>query len=253
MAELNGLAVDVAALASLALTNYGHFTTMRVDDGRVRGLALHLERLRRDCRELFGADLDTDLVRHLVRRLTGDAPVLARVTVFDPALDLGHPATATDPRILVTTRPVGAGTPPPSRVLAAPFRRERPLIKHTGLFAALHLRRRAQLDGYDDVVFTDGPHLTEGVTWNVGFLDGDRVVWPRAEVLPGVTMALLNRDGSTEPVRLAELARFTAAFATNAAVGVRPIASIDATTWPVDHPALVRLRAEYDRIPADPL
>ena len=35
----------MTAIESLALTNYGHFTTMRVEDGRVRGLGMHLDRL----------------------------------------------------------------------------------------------------------------------------------------------------------------------------------------------------------------
>ncbi|MEK8144253.1 aminotransferase class IV [Streptomyces sp. M10(2022)] len=68
MAELNGEPVEPSQLQTLALTNYGHFTSMRVDEGRVRGLSLHLERLRRDCRSLFGVDLDLQRVRELARR-----------------------------------------------------------------------------------------------------------------------------------------------------------------------------------------
>ncbi len=86
MAELNGEPVEPAQLQNLALTNYGHFTSMRVDDGRVRGLSLHMARLQRDCRTLFGTDLDPERVRELARRAapaTGSTTV--RVTVFDPA------------------------------------------------------------------------------------------------------------------------------------------------------------------------
>ena len=45
MATLNGKPVTSDALLTLALTNYAHFTSMRVDDQRVRGLALHMDRL----------------------------------------------------------------------------------------------------------------------------------------------------------------------------------------------------------------
>src|SRR5215208_4287170 len=103
--ELDGRRVEVDDIATLALYNYGHFTSMRVEDGGVRGLSLHLERLSRDCRVLFDADLDTSLVRDLVRRACVVEPVTARVTVFAPAMDLGHPGGNLEPRVLVSTRP----------------------------------------------------------------------------------------------------------------------------------------------------
>ncbi|MFD5177862.1 hypothetical protein ACFWM1_18780 [Nocardia sp. NPDC058379] len=61
--ELNGRPVALEELLALGLVGYGHFTSMRIERGRgVRGLALHLARLARDCREVFAAELDTDLV-----------------------------------------------------------------------------------------------------------------------------------------------------------------------------------------------
>jgi branched-subunit amino acid aminotransferase/4-amino-4-deoxychorismate lyase len=89
--EVNGASASLEQVRALALTNYGHFTSMLVQDFRVRGLSLHMERLARDCRQLFGAELDTDAVRHYVRHaLPGNpGPVTVRVTVYDPALDLG--------------------------------------------------------------------------------------------------------------------------------------------------------------------
>ena len=50
---MNGVPADLDQIKALALINYGHFTSMRVDDQRVRGLSLHLERLMRDCRRVF--------------------------------------------------------------------------------------------------------------------------------------------------------------------------------------------------------
>ena len=44
MAELNGKPATLDDLQSLALTNYGHFTSMRLENGTVRGLSLHLDR-----------------------------------------------------------------------------------------------------------------------------------------------------------------------------------------------------------------
>jgi hypothetical protein len=68
--ELNGAPASIDQVRVLALTNYGHFTSMLVQDFRVRGLSLHMERLTRDCRQLFDVDLDTDAVRHYVLTCT---------------------------------------------------------------------------------------------------------------------------------------------------------------------------------------
>jgi branched-subunit amino acid aminotransferase/4-amino-4-deoxychorismate lyase len=258
--ELNGVPADRVQLSALAMTNYGHFTTMRVADGRVRGLSLHLERLSRDCRIVFGTDLDTERVRYLIRHALGERKGAAtvRVTVFDPALELAHPGAAAEPHLLVTTRPAPAEALSPMRVQAARYVRERPEVKHVGLFGTIDRRRRAQLAGFDDVLFTDErSFVAEGATWNVGFFDGEHLVWPRAKVLPGVTMALLNEVHGgpvrTDPVPLRQLPGMGAAFATNAGVGVRAISAVDGVGFAEAHPILDVLRKEYADIPAQPL
>lgn len=253
VAELNGAAADREQLQALALTNYGHFTSMRVEDGRVRGLALHLERLRRDCRALFDADLDTDRVRALVRGALGEcSPVVVRVTVFDPALELGHPGADAQPDVLVTTRAAGSAQPPPLHLRSVEHRREVPEVKHVGLFGSLRQRRLAQRAGFDDALFTDGGLISEITTSNIGFVDGDRVVWPGADQLPGVTKQLLDDlpelVTSTAALTPSEAAGTDAAFATNAAVAVRPVRALDQHRWPERHPVLDRLRARYAEI-----
>lgn len=257
MAELNGRPVGLDQLMALALTNYGHFTTLLVDDGRVRGLALHLDRLGRDCRALFGTELDLDRVRALLRRAApARGAATLRVTVFDPALDIGHPERAGDPHILVTHRQASTAPLPPLRVGSVAYTRDAPEVKSVGLFASLRHRRTARLAGYDDALFVDGHgFVSEGVTWNIGFLDGDTAVWPEADHLPGVTMRLLQEahEHRVAPVALADVGSLHAAFATNAAVGVRAVAAIDATGFTARHPAVDRLRATYTARPGDPL
>ncbi|MGW1764685.1 aminotransferase class IV family protein [Streptomyces sp. NPDC002073] len=257
MAELNGEPVGLGQLQNLALTNYGHFTTMRVDDGRVRGLALHMERLRRDCRTLFGVDLDPRRVRELARRaVPGTGSTTVRVTVFDPGLDLGHPATAKDPHVLVTSRPAGELPLPPLRVRSVTYARDVPGVKSVGLFASLHHRRQAQLGGFDDALFVDAAGgISEGGTWNIGFFDGSQVVWPDADSLAGVTRELLKdaHGHVTRPVRLSELATVRAAFATNAAIGVRAVSRIDGVDLPESHEIIDTLRTAYAGIGGDVL
>ncbi|AXK33731.1 aminotransferase [Streptomyces armeniacus] len=245
-------------LRALAMVNYGHFTTMRVEGLRVRGLSLHLERLRRDCRTVFGADLEAEQVRAHLRKALADAPdpVTARVTVCDPGLGLERPGAAARPRLLVTTRAAGLAPLPPLRVRTAPHRREVPAVKHTGLFGALHQRGLAQRDGFNDVLFTQGPPdrpvVAEGPTWNVGFFGGGSLVWPAADVLPGVTTALLAEHHSgaqrTEELGVEQLSGMEAAFATNAGFGIRPIASVDGIEFDVEHPALRELRSAYESV-----
>ncbi|MFD9594335.1 aminotransferase class IV [Kitasatospora sp. NPDC059973] len=256
--EIDGASADPGQLAALGLLNYGHFTTLRVESGRVRGLALHLDRLVRDCRTVFGAELDRELVRQRIRRVlpADGAPAIVRVTVFDPALGLERPAAPALPRLLVTTRPAPAAAPGPLRVRTAAYRRELPEVKHVGLFGLVGLRRQAQLDGYDDALLTgEGGRITEGATWNVGFHDGRQVVWPEGPALPGVTAALLAAahpgPQRREHVDPAGLDRFVAAFAVNAGVGVRPIAAIDGTAFDPAHPVLAPLCAAYRRIEGD--
>jgi branched-subunit amino acid aminotransferase/4-amino-4-deoxychorismate lyase len=256
--QLNGEVPTLDQVKALALTNYGHFTSMLTEDGGVRGLSLHMQRLARDCRLLFDVDLDTDRVRHFVRQaLTDAAPrAVARVTIYDPALDLGTIGSDADPQIVVTTRVAAAGAPAPLRLQATSYRREMPAVKHIGLFGALRCRRTAQREGFDDALFLnpDGT-ISEIVTSNVGFVRDGQAVWPRSDRLIGVTMTLLHQ-ALDEPIRtealtLTDLPGMECAFATNAATGVRPVASVDDQSWPSEHPMLKQLRELYAEVPVE--
>lgn len=259
MAELNGAPVTAGVLEALALVNYGHFTSMRVDNGQVRGLSHHIERLVRDCRALFATDLDRDQLRDYIRHAVGDrdGALVVRVTMFDPKLDLGRPAASDGPSVLITARSAAELPLSPLRVQSTAYTRDHPPVKHIGLFGALWHRRNAQLDGFDDTVFTDADaYLSEGVTWNVAFYDGEQVIWPNADVLPGVTMRLLQQvhdRTSLASINLRDLPRVQAAFATNAAIGVRAITAINDVDFPAEHPIFQTLRKEYEEIPGESL
>ena len=157
--------------------------------------------------------------------------------------------------VLVTTRAAAASELGPLRLQAAAYRREM-AAKHIGLFGALRCRRTAQREGFDDVLFLnqDGT-ISEIATSNIGFVRGGDIVWPRSEWLTGITMTLLNQvldePIRSEPVSLKDLPDMEFAFATNAATGIRPVASVEDHSWPVDHPALKQLRDLYADIPAE--
>ncbi|MEV4615670.1 aminotransferase class IV family protein [Kitasatospora sp. NPDC049258] len=255
MAELNGRPVTLAELQALALTNYGHFTSMRVENGRTRGLPLHLARLARDCQALFGVDLDLDRVRTFARQaLPPVGESVLRVTVFDPALDLNHIGGDAQPQILVTSRPAGPMPLPPLRVRSVVHTRDLAAVKSVGLVGQLRHRREAQRTGFDDALFTDSDAVvSEGGTWNVGFVRDDQVIWPDADCLCGTTMELLRqvRPSTTTTVRLPDLAAFDAAFATNVGIGVRSISAVDGLPFPDTHPVVEELRKLYTELPDD--
>ncbi|MBC7299795.1 aminotransferase class IV family protein [Nocardia salmonicida] len=258
---LNGQPPTVDQISRLALVNLGHFTSMRVEDGGVRGLSLHLERLARDCRQVFATELDLDRVRQYLRSAAADAsgPIVMRATVYDPRLELGKPGAAADPNVLVTTTSAAPVPMPPLRLQTAVFTRELARVKHIGLFGAVHHRAAAQRNGYDDVLFTaaDGT-VSEAATANIGFIDADnRIIWPKADVLAGTTMRLLcqarDEEVLTKHIALSDLPQYRAAILTNVAIGVRAVHSVDETTWSTDHPMIAELRADYESIPTERL
>src|SRR5258706_7900585 len=96
--EIDGQPASVDLLQVLAQVNFGHYTSMQVRGGRVRGLEFHLARLAAGNRELFDADLDAAEVRRYLRQAVGAADASVRVTAFPP--DNGAP-----PSIVVGVQP----------------------------------------------------------------------------------------------------------------------------------------------------
>jgi len=257
--QLNGAPITRDQLTALALINYGHYTSMRVDDLRTRGLSLHLHRLMEDCRRIFDAQLDPDWVRRLVRQALAEAPrsVVVRATVFDPELQLARIGADAAPHLLVTTRPAALPSVPALRLESTQYCRELPAVKHVGLFGSLQRRRLAQRNGFDDVLFTGaGAEISEAATANVGVIAGDRIIWPQAPCLAGVTMRLISRvlgeRAGTAPVTLTELAGVDAVIATSAVSGIRPVVAIDGIRFPTEHPMIDTLRNRYAEIPPEP-
>jgi branched-subunit amino acid aminotransferase/4-amino-4-deoxychorismate lyase len=257
MTLLDGLPAAPESLAALGLANYGHYTSMRAESGHIRGLSQHLDRLVVDCRSMFAVELDRDRVRAYIRRAISSTSgaAMVRVTVFDPGLELHRPAAPAHPQILVTTCQAEPAPQPAMRVLTVHHQRDLPHVKHVGLLDTLWNRRRAQQDGFDDALFLDDASLiTEGPTWNIGFFDGDQVIWPRASALTGVTMRLLQQvheNTTVSCVTLQDAIAMQAVFTTNATHGVRSVSGIDDACWPQEHPIVQQLRAEYEEIPAE--
>ncbi|TDB97462.1 aminotransferase class IV family protein [Actinomadura sp. 7K534] len=210
VAHRNGRAATAEELASLAFAGYAHFTAMQVRGGKVRGLDLHLERLRLASMELFGRALPDDRVRSRLRAALegGPADVSLTATVYSSPGEFTGDVGDAEIEVLVRTGPPSSGPSGPLALATVEYERVLPSVKHVGEVAKTYFMRRAVRDGFDDAAFVDRRgRLSEGTIWNLAFWDGDAVVWPDAEMLTGTTMGIVRRqlDRLGFPQRVAEI------------------------------------------------
>ncbi|MES4902991.1 MULTISPECIES: aminotransferase class IV family protein [unclassified Streptomyces] len=197
VAHRNGRAATAEELAPLAFAGYAHFTAMQVRGGRVRGLDLHLERLRTASVELFGRALADEQVRSYLRTAleAGPADLSLTATVHSRAGEFTAAGAEAEPEVLVRTGPPSLGPEGPLALAAVEHERFLPAVKHVGEVAKTYLLRRAVAEGFDDAAFVDRRgRLSEATIWNLAFWDGDSVIWPQAEVLGGITMGIVRRQ-----------------------------------------------------------
>jgi branched-subunit amino acid aminotransferase/4-amino-4-deoxychorismate lyase len=193
--QRNGRPATAEDLAPLAFSGYAHFTAMQVRDGRVRGLDLHLQRLRTASLELFGRALPDDRVRALLRTAVqaGPSDVSLTATVYSPAGEFTADEAELD--VLVRTGPPADGPQGPLALSVVEHERTLPQFKHVGEVAKTYFLRKAKAEGADDAAFVDRRgRLSEATIWNLAFWDGSAVVWPDAEVLGGITMGIVRRQ-----------------------------------------------------------
>jgi len=251
--EIDGQDATVEQLRGASVAHYGHFTAMQVRDRRVRGLDLHLARLDAANQEVFGAGLDTAQVRHHLRHALGETTrdASVRISVYETP---GGTAT------MVTVRPPGDMQPTVWRLQTVPYQRSLAHIKHLGDFGQSYFRRLAHRNRFDEALLTGpGGAICEGSITNIGFSDGDGLVWPNAPALAGITMQILERtlpahgvSSRHAPVHTADLGSFTAAFVTNSH-GIAPVGQIDDLILPVDSTLTRMLVDVYESVGWDPI
>ena len=252
--EINGRAPRIEELACLAQVNYGHFTSMQVRDRSARGLSLHLQRIAKATRDLFGSELDIEQVRRWMRQILDEAPASLRITVFSQSLDRSFLERPVPADVLIASSPARAARTEPLRLQSIRHERVLPHIKHVGTFGLFHEWRQARLAGFDDVVFTtaDG-EISEGSIWNIGFWDGQRVIWPSAPALPGITLQLLDSglrvlgiETVIRPIFLDQMEGFRCAFTMNSGSVGPMVTSIDTQHFEVDGELKKLLAAAYE-------
>ena len=241
--EVDGRPATVDDLAHPVLVNFGHFTSMQVRGRRVRGLRHHLDRLTAANRELFGADLDPELVRALIRRaLTDTDDASVRVNAYRREEE--GPVS-----LMVTVRAPYEFPAAPLRLQTVLYGRPVPHIKHVGSFGQAYYGRLAARQAYDDALLTgeDGA-ISETTVANFGFFVDGAVHWPAAPCLVGTTMALLG--GERRPIRVADLPGLAGAFVANSN-GIAPVGQIDSLTLPVDEHLMRTVLDRYGEVPWD--
>jgi branched-subunit amino acid aminotransferase/4-amino-4-deoxychorismate lyase len=232
--EINGLAATVEQVWELDLSTAGHFTAMQVRGHKTVGMDFHLARLDAATQELFGVGLPGDRVRAYLRHALADdtADASVRVNVF-------RPAAAGDVSVMVSVRPPGSPPAEAQRLQAVRYQRPCAHIKRASGFAQSYYGTLAHGNGFDEALFTGpGDLISEGSVTNIGFIDGDAIVWPDAPALRGIMMQVLQRELASahvpwryEPVHRSDLGSFDGAFVTSAR-GLATVARIDDLSLP---------------------
>ncbi|WP_330447204.1 aminotransferase class IV [Kocuria rhizophila] len=173
------------------------------------------------------------------------------------------PASSGDVALDVLVKVTDAATPPAGSLSLDVVEHERhlPHVKHVGEVSKTLLLRRANAGGFDDAAFIDrSGRLSEATIWNLAFWDGESVIWPRAEVLPGVTMQILARrldalgvPQRTEEIRQDDLdGRLAAAVMNSWSPGI-PVARIGVRLLGQDQKFIRTLHDAYAAEPAEPV
>ncbi|MEU4204611.1 aminotransferase class IV family protein [Streptomyces sp. NPDC026294] len=208
--QRDGRAATAGDLTPLAFAGYAHFTAMQVRGGRVRGLDLHLERLRTASEKMFGRAIADDRIRGFLRAAleAGPADLSLTATVYSPAGEFTVAGAEVEPEVLVRTGPAATGPQGPLSLAVVEHERTLPAVKHVGEVGKTYFLREAVGQGFDDAAFVDRRgRLSEASIWNLAFWDGSAVVWPEAGMLGGTTMGIVRRqlDGLGVPQRVQEV------------------------------------------------
>lgn len=193
----NDRTATVEDLSPLAFAGYAHFTAMQIRDHAVKGLDLHLKRLRDASTQLFGTHLpDEQILRYLQNAATqgpADASLMCFIT-SEPGEFMPAPKPL-DLNVLIKLMPAAEPPAGPLALDLVDHQRDLPTVKHVGEVAKTHYLRKANAKGFDDAAFRDNSgRISEATIWNLAFWDGESVIWPQAGILPGVTMQILSRQ-----------------------------------------------------------
>lgn len=195
--RINGHPATLSELSPLAFAGFAHFTAMQVRDCKIKGLDLHLDRLRKASLELFGRAPSAEKLRFHIKTAVeeGEEDQSLTVTVFSPNGEFTANSMDVEPAVLIRTGAPSDGPKGPLRLSTVNYERPLATIKHVGEVGKTYYLHQAIRQGFDDAAFVDSHGcLSEATIWNLVFWDDGTVIWPRATMLKGTMMGIIQRQ-----------------------------------------------------------
>ncbi|MCL1091220.1 aminotransferase class IV family protein [Shewanella profunda] len=196
-AQINGHPTSLSELTPLAFAGFAHFTALQVRNRQIKGLDLHLDRLRKASVEFFGSAMPDDQLQSYIRTVVDEGPEdqSLTVTVFSRNGEFTADSMDVEPAVLVRTGAPSNGPKGPLRLAAVNHERPLAAIKHVGEVGKTYFLHQAIRQGFDDAAFVDSRGcLSEATIWNLVFWDGETVIWPKAKILQGTMMSIIQRQ-----------------------------------------------------------
>lgn len=195
--QINGRPTTHSELIPLAFAGFAHFTAMQIRDRKIKGLDLHLERLHRASTEFFGRALPDEQLKSYIKKAIDKGPKdqSLMVTIFSRHGEFTADSMDVDPEVLVRTGVPSNGPTGPLRLTVIDYERPLAAIKHVGESSKTYYMHQAIRQGFDDAAFMDSQgYLSEATIWNLVFWDGETVIWPKARMLQGTMMSIVQRQ-----------------------------------------------------------
>ncbi len=172
---LNGQEVIKQDISNLAFSGFAHFTAIQVRNKKIKGLDLHLDRLKKASLLLYGQALTDTLICSYIRLNieSGLKDQSLNITIFSPKGEFTAESMNITPSILIRSSEPSDGPKGPLKLEIIEHERPLPEIKHVGEIGKTYYLHQAIRNGFDDAVFMNkNGYLSEGSIWNVVFGDG---------------------------------------------------------------------------------
>jgi branched-subunit amino acid aminotransferase/4-amino-4-deoxychorismate lyase len=170
---------------------------LQVRDRKIKGLDLHLDRLREASVEFFGRALPDEQVQSYIKTAVDVGPKdqSLTVTVFSRNGEFTADSMDVEPTVLVRAGAPSLGPKGPLRLSAVDHERPLAAIKHVGEAGKTYYLHQAIRQGFDDAAFVDRHgRFSEATIWNLVFWDNEAVIWPKATMLQGTMMSIVKRQ-----------------------------------------------------------